>query len=57
MHVHVVSGDGEAKYWMEPKLELAKNYRYNRAQLREIEILIWNHYHEFASAWYRHFGR
>lgn len=26
MHVHVVSGDGEAKFWLEPELELAKNY-------------------------------
>ena len=30
MHVHVVSGDGEAKFWLEPDLELAKNYGYNR---------------------------
>lgn len=24
MHVHVVSGDGEAKFWLEPDLELSK---------------------------------
>jgi len=30
MHVHVVSGDGEAKFWLEPDLELAKNHGYNR---------------------------
>ena len=24
MHVHVVSGDGEAKFWLEPELQLAK---------------------------------
>jgi hypothetical protein len=24
MHVHVISGDGEAKYWLEPKIELAE---------------------------------
>lgn len=24
MHVHIVSGDGEAKFWLEPDLELAK---------------------------------
>lgn len=27
-HVHIVSGDGEAKFWLEPEIELAKNYRY-----------------------------
>ncbi len=26
MHVHVISGDGEAKFWLEPEIELAKNY-------------------------------
>jgi len=24
MHVHVYSPDGEAKYWLEPDIELAK---------------------------------
>jgi hypothetical protein len=30
MHVHIVSGDDEAKFWPEPDLELAKNHGYNR---------------------------
>ncbi|GJL62683.1 MAG: hypothetical protein NPIRA04_13370 [Nitrospirales bacterium] len=34
MHVHVVSTDGEAKYWLEPEIELAKNFRYSRIQLK-----------------------
>ncbi|MES9901664.1 MAG: DUF4160 domain-containing protein [Sedimenticola sp.] len=29
MHVHVLSGDGEAKLWLEPEIELAKNYHYS----------------------------
>ena len=56
MHVHVVSGDGEAKFWLEPELELAKNYRYNRSQLKEIESLITDHYDELVSAWKKHFN-
>ena len=56
MHVHVVSGDGEAKFWLEPELQLAKAYRYNRQQLKEIESLIEEHYHELISAWRRCFG-
>ncbi len=56
MHVHVVSGDGEAKFWLEPELQLAKNYRYNRQQLKEIESLIEVHYHELISTWQHHFG-
>jgi len=26
MHVHVHCGHGEAKFWMEPDIELAQNY-------------------------------
>ena len=24
MHVHILPGDGEAKYWLEPEIELSK---------------------------------
>ena len=57
MHVHVISGDGEAKFWLEPELQLAKSYRYNRQQLKEIESLIEEHYHELVSAWEQYFSR
>jgi hypothetical protein len=46
MHVHV--------YWLEPQLELARNYRLSRTQLGEIEQIIEAHHDEFASAWKRH---
>lgn len=32
MHVHVTSGDGEAKFWLEPEIQLAKNYREHRCR-------------------------
>ena len=32
-HVHIYSTEGEAKYWLEPKLELAKNYRLTKILL------------------------
>lgn len=56
MHVHVVSGEGEAKFWLEPDLELAKNHGYNRQQLKEIESLVEDHRDELVSAWKHHFG-
>lgn len=55
MHVHVVSGDGEAKFWLEPEIELTKNHRYSRKQLKQIESLIEVHYNELISAWRQHF--
>ena len=54
-HVHVISGDGEAKFWLEPDIELAKNYRYTSKQLKAIEKLIEEHRNELISAWQRHF--
>ena len=57
MHVHAICGDGEAKFWIEPQVELAKNHRLSRAQLKEIEDLIEVHLDELKSAWSRHFCR
>ncbi|WP_250655272.1 DUF4160 domain-containing protein [Alkalimarinus coralli] len=56
MHVHIISGDGEAKYWLEPEIELAKNYAYTNRQLKEIETLIEAHCNELISAWKKHFS-
>jgi len=56
MHVHVISEDGEAKFWLEPDIQLARNYRYSRPQLKEIESLIEGHYDELVSVWKQHFG-
>ena len=56
MHVHVISGDGEAKFWLKPEIELANNYRYSRKQLRDIESIIEVHYHELVSTWQKYFN-
>ena len=56
MHVHIISGDGESKFWLEPEIELARNYKYTRRQLKEIESLVEAHYNELISAWKQHFS-
>jgi hypothetical protein len=56
MHNHVISADGEAKFWLTPEIELAKNYRFSRIQLKQIESMIEEHLDEFISAWQQHFG-
>lgn len=56
IHVHVVSENGEAKFWLKPEIALANNYHYSRKQLKEIESLIEVHYNELISAWQQHFG-
>ena len=49
-HVHVMSARGEAKYCLEPQLELAKNYQLSRTELREIEQIIEAHLDELTTA-------
>ena len=56
IHVHVAHPDGEAKFWLEPKVELAYNHNLRRKQLREIKALIDEHYEEIVDAWRDHFG-
>ena len=56
IHIHVLSSEGEAKYWIEPEIALAKNYRLNDSDLRKIEKLIGEHEQEIRDAWDRHFG-
>ena len=53
--VHVYSTDGEAKFWLEPKLELAKAYRLTKIQLKAVEAIIQEHSDEFKAAWNSHF--
>lgn len=55
-HVHVYSPDGEAKFWLEPDLELARNYRLSNVQLKEVEKIIEEHFDELTAAWHNFFG-
>jgi len=55
MHVHITSGDGEAKFWLEPDIELANNYHYSRKHLKKVESFIEDHYDEIISAWKQYF--
>ncbi len=35
MHVHVIRAEGDAKFWLEAEIELARNYGLPRSQLVE----------------------
>jgi len=56
-HVHVVSSDGEAKFWLEPEIQLARSYHYSGQQLRDIAAHIVEHKGELIRAWKKHFDR
>ncbi|MFN8178027.1 MAG: DUF4160 domain-containing protein [bacterium] len=55
MHVH--HEGGEAKFWLEPTVELAGNHGLRPARLNAALQLIREHEHEIRRAWKAHFGR
>jgi hypothetical protein len=56
MHVHVYSADGEAKFWLEPSIELAESHGIASHGLRTIARIIERRADEITSAWHEHFG-
>lgn len=56
LHVHVISADGEAKFWLDPTLELAKSYNLSERDLRRVRELILEHEDDIRDAWNRHFA-
>lgn len=56
IHIHVYCGNGEAKFWLEPNLELAENYGLTPKQLREVQGMIEEHRDEIINSWKTHLG-
>jgi len=56
MHVHVYHAEGEAKYWLEPSVELAVNYGLSDRRLATALQLVREHEDEIRDAWKAHFG-
>jgi hypothetical protein len=55
MHVHVISPDGEAKFWLEPVVALAANKGLGSAELNELEHIVEERQDEIRDHWKRHF--
>jgi hypothetical protein len=54
-HVHVQHAEGEAKFWIDPTVELQANYGLKPKRLAEAERLVEEHLNEIRSAWAKHF--
>jgi hypothetical protein len=55
IHIHVLGSDGEAKFWMEPQIELAHNYGISQKEITELIEIIKSHENEIREAWNKHF--
>ena len=56
MHIHVDSTDGEAKYWIEPEIELARSHGLSERELARVRKLVEEHEDVIRTAWHEHFG-
>jgi hypothetical protein len=55
MHVHVQHAEGEAKFWLEPSIELARNWGLSEKRLKAVIRLVRSHQQEIHDAWQAHF--
>jgi len=55
MHVHVMSGNGEAKFWIEPVVALAENYCLKANELKKLHKIVEERQNEIKRAWKKHF--
>lgn len=56
MHVHIVGDRGEAKFWLDPDVTLAKSYNLPLKELTKLELSVKEHENEIRAAWKKHFG-
>jgi hypothetical protein len=55
MHIHVYRANGQAKFWLEPTIELAENKGLRSGELTIARHLIEEHYDEIRRRWQSHF--
>lgn len=55
MHIHVFCADGEATFWLEPLISVAKNHGLSSRQLNELKEIIEEKKDDIIEEWNRHF--
>jgi len=56
MPIHVSHPDGEAKFWLEPTTELARNIGLSSSTMKEAQRLVESRKKEITDAWNNYFG-
>lgn len=56
MHIHIHGHSGEAKFWVEPSIDLAQNHGLSEKELKLVRRLIEDHEDDIRNAWFAHFG-
>ena len=54
--MHVKGAEGDAKFWLEPEVELAMQDGLSPHRVSEIRRLVEEHQDEIRNAWQQHIG-
>ena len=57
MHIHVIRDNQEAKFWLEPEVELAENYGFKTHELRRIQKIVEKYATNFKEQYNQHIGK
>ena len=56
MHIHVYCANGQAKFWLEPVIEVAENDGLRLSEIRKAQNIIEENEDEIRRRWQSHFG-
>ena len=56
-HIHVIKAGNEAKFWLEPDIELANNYGFSDKDIKNITQIILKYGDEFKRKFTEHIGK
>ena len=57
MHIHVLRDDKEAKFWFEPKVELAESFGFRDNELMRIQKIVDKYATKFQEQYRQHVGK
>ncbi len=55
-HIHVRKGSNIAKFWVEPRVQLAEVKGFSGPELNRLAKIVHNRRNEIIEAWHAHFG-
>ncbi len=56
MHIHVMLPDGEAKFWLTPRVDCAENTGLSQTEIARLTSIVEERKEEIIDAWNRHFS-
>ena len=56
MHAHVSHAEGEAKFWLNPQVQLASSHGLSARQIKQVRLLVEQHRLEIIHEWRTYFA-